>query len=138
MILAAASIGNPGYIPQDYQVFLLTALIMLVHGCISSMPTKWIARFNAAGSTFNLIALCIVLILIPSSTNREEQGYSRFTAASTVWGDFYEGTGFPKGVSVLMTFVAVIWTMRSDISVAYYYTAFAKYWQRLRRPFPPQ
>ena len=76
------------------------------------MPTKWIANFNSAGSTFNIIALCIVLILIPSATNRESQGLPRFTPASVVWSNFYAGTDFPKGVSILMTFVAVIWTMR--------------------------
>jgi len=112
MILAGASISVPSYIPQNYQIFLLTTLIMLIHGCISSMPTKWIANFNSVGSTFNIISLCIVLILIPAATNREAQGHPRFTKASTVWGNFYEGTDFPAGVSLLMTFVAVIWTMR--------------------------
>ncbi len=113
MTLAGASIGNPNYVPENYHIFLLTTLIMLIHGCISSMPTKWIANFNSVGSTFNIIALGIVLILIPASTNRESQGLPRFTDAGTVWGSFYEGTNFPQGVSLLMTFVAVIWTMRS-------------------------
>lgn len=36
MILAAASIVNPGYVPESYQVFLLTTLIMVLHGAISS------------------------------------------------------------------------------------------------------
>lgn len=112
MILACASFSNPDYVPQDWQVWLLTTFILLIHGCISSMPTKWIANFNSAGSTFNIIALCIVLILIPSATNRESQGLPRFTPASVVWNNFYDGTDFPRGVSILMTFVAVIWTMR--------------------------
>ena len=114
-MLAAGSIGNPEYVPQNYQVFLLTALLMIVHAYISSMPTKWIAQFNSIGSTFNLVALCIVLIIIPTASNRREQGYSEFASASTVWGSFYEGTDFPQGVSLLMTFVAVIWTMRSGL-----------------------
>ena len=112
MVLAAASIYNPDYVPQNYQVFLLTTLIMLIHGCISSMPTKWIANFNSYGSTFNIIALIIVIITIPAATNREDQGLPRFTSASVVWGNFYEGTDFPNGLALLMTFVAVIWTMR--------------------------
>ncbi|KAL9130292.1 MAG: hypothetical protein Q9175_007061 [Cornicularia normoerica] len=111
MILACASISNPDYMPQSWQVWLLTTLILLIHGCISSMPTKWIANFNSVGSTFNIIALCIVLILIPAATNRESQGLPRFTPTRVVWNDFYDGTDFPKGVSILMTFVAVIWTM---------------------------
>ena len=112
MILAGASITHPNYVPQNWQVFLLTMLIMLIHGCISSMPTKWIANFNSFGSTFNIIALCIVLILIPAATNREHQNLPRFTSSSVVWSEFYAGTDFPNGVALLMTFVAVIWTMR--------------------------
>ena len=51
MVLAAASIGSPDYVPQNYQVWLLTAFIMCIHGCISSMPTRWIAIFNSYGSS---------------------------------------------------------------------------------------
>ncbi|KAL9610583.1 MAG: hypothetical protein Q9167_004734 [Letrouitia subvulpina] len=111
MILSAASIRDPSYVPQNYQTFLLTTLIMLIHGVISSMPTRWLANFNSVGSTFNIIALVIVLIMIPAANTRADQGLPKFTPASVVWGNFYEGTDFPKGVSLLMTFVAVIWTM---------------------------
>lgn len=112
MMLAAASIQNPDYIPQNYQVFLLTAFIMLIQSCISSMPTKWIANFNSYGSSFNILALIVVIITIPAATNRGDQGLPKFTPSSVVWGNFYEGTNFPQGVSLLMSFVAVIWTMR--------------------------
>ena len=111
MILAAASISNPDYVPTDYQTFLLTTLIMVIHGCISSMPTKWIANFNSVGSTFNIIALFIVIVIIPAGTNRESQGLPKFAAASDVWGTVYVGTDWPAGVAVLMSFVSVIWTM---------------------------
>lgn len=111
MILAAGSIGNPGYIPENYQIFLLTVLIMFIHGCISSMPTRWIANFNSVGSTLNIIALIVVIILIPAATNREAQGLPKFTPSSVVWGNFFQGTDFPNGLALLMTFIAVIWTM---------------------------
>lgn len=111
MILAAGSINNPDYVPESYQVFLLTTLIMIIHACISSMPTRWIAIFNSYGSTFNIIALVITIITIPAATNRPSQNLPRFTKSSTVWGNFYEGTDFPNGVATLMSFIAVIWTM---------------------------
>ncbi|EPE02580.1 amino acid permease [Ophiostoma piceae UAMH 11346] len=111
MILAAASIQNPEYVPTNYQVFLLTILLMIIHAMISSMPTRWIARFNSVGSTFNMIALVIVFVVILSADNRASQGLPRFNDSASVWGDFYEGTDFPKGVSLLMSFIAVIWTM---------------------------
>ncbi len=137
MVLAGGSITHPDYIPENYQVFLLTTLIMLIHGCISSMPTKWIANFNSFGSTFNIVALCVVLILIPAATNREDQNLPRFTPASTVWGEFYAGTDFANGVSLLMTFVAVIWAMRYDTR-SLRRQAFADYAQWVRCPIPPE
>ncbi|KAJ9655559.1 GABA/polyamine transporter, partial [Neophaeococcomyces mojaviensis] len=111
MILAAASITNPDYIPENWHVFLLTMLIMIIHGFISSMPTAWIAQFNSAGSTFNIIALVIVIILIPAANDRESRGLSKWNSSSDVWGNFYQGTEFPNGVAMLMSFISVIWTM---------------------------
>ncbi|RVX69174.1 hypothetical protein B0A52_07150 [Exophiala mesophila] len=111
MILAAASINDPSYVPENYQVFLLTTLLMIIHGCISSMPTRWVATFNSYGSSFNIMALIIVIIAIPAATTREDQGLPRFTKSSTVWGNFYQGTDFPNGVALLMSFISVIWTM---------------------------
>ena len=49
--------------------------------------------------------------MIPAGTNRVEQGLPKFTSSPEVWGDIYDGTDFPPGVAILMTFVAVIWTM---------------------------
>ncbi|KAL1305739.1 hypothetical protein AAFC00_007321 [Neodothiora populina] len=111
MILAAGSISNPSYVPQNYHVYLLTVLIMLIHGCMASLPTRTLARINSAGSTFNMIALVVVIILIPAGTNRTDQDLPRFTSSSEVWGTIYPGTDYPSGVSVLMSFIGVIWTM---------------------------
>ncbi|CAK7210153.1 GABA/polyamine transporter [Sporothrix bragantina] len=111
MILAAVSINKPDYVPQNYQVFLLTVLLMVVHAVISSMPTKFVAQFNSVGSSFNIVALVVVFIVILAADNRTSQGLPRFNSSASVWGDFYAGTDFPKGVSILMSFIAVIWTM---------------------------
>jgi amino acid transporter len=108
MILAAGSINNLDYTPTHYQVFLLSILIMFLHGCISSMPTKWIANFNSIGSSFNIAALFIVVIIIPVGTNRTDP---RFTPSRDVWGTITNGTDFPDAIAVLMSFVSVIWTM---------------------------
>lgn len=111
MILASASIYNPNYVPQDYQVYLLTIFLMLVHGCMSSMPTRYLARTNSFGSTFNFIALIVVIILIPTATNRVSQGLSKFNPNSITWGTIQNGTDWPDGIAVLMSFIAVLWTM---------------------------
>ncbi|KAJ5805037.1 hypothetical protein N7474_010924 [Penicillium riverlandense] len=107
MILACGSITNPSYVPTNWQVFLLTTLIMILHAAISSMPTKRVAQFNSWGSTFNIIALVVVLITIPAAAKTTP----KFTPAHEVWGHITNLTDFPDGVAVLMTFVGVIWTM---------------------------
>ena len=83
---------------------------MLIHGCISSMPTRWIATFNSYGTSLNIIGLLIVIIMIPAAANRESQGLSKFNSSAEVWGEIYNGTDFPAGIAILMSFVAVIWT----------------------------
>lgn len=105
MVLAAASIGNPAYVPQNYQIWLLTVFILCIHGCISSMPTRWIAIFNSYGSSFNIVALIIVIILIPTNTSRPSQGLPRFSPSSEVWSNIYEGTEFPPGIAVIMRYL---------------------------------
>ncbi|KAJ6135661.1 hypothetical protein N7512_000821 [Penicillium capsulatum] len=107
MILAAVSITRPSYVPTNWQTFLLTTLIMIIHAGISSMPTKRVAQFNSCGSTFNMLALVATLIAIPAATKNKP----RFTPAHEVWSHIDNQTDFPDGVAVLMTFVGVIWTM---------------------------
>ncbi|GCB18536.1 uncharacterized amino-acid permease C584.13 [Aspergillus awamori] len=107
MILAAASMQNPDYVPTNWQVYLLTVLVLIIHTAISSMPTIWVARVNSWGSTFNIIALIITLIAIPAGTTNEP----KFSSSKDVWGTITNLTDFPDGVAVLMTFVGVIWTM---------------------------
>jgi amino acid transporter len=118
MILAAASIVNPSFVPQNYQVYLLTVLLMIIHACMASLPTKTIARVNSFGSSFNIVALIVVLILIPAATNREDKNLPKFTPSKEVWGDIYAGTAFPSGVSILMSFIGVIWTMSGYVLIS--------------------
>ncbi|KAH7563866.1 hypothetical protein BM1_00913 [Bipolaris maydis] len=49
--------------------------------------------------------------MIPTGTDRPERGLSRFTPSSEVWGTIHQGTSFPPGICVLMSFIGVIWTM---------------------------
>ncbi|EWC44425.1 putative amino-acid permease [Drechslerella stenobrocha 248] len=108
MILALGSMANENYHIESYHVFLLSTLIMLIHGVISSMPTLWIARFNSVGTVINIIALIVVIIIIPADTTRRNP---RFNPSSQVWGEITNMTSYPSGVAVLMSFISVIWTM---------------------------
>jgi amino acid transporter len=111
MMLAAGSIYNPEYVPTDYQTFLLATLLMIIHAFMSSAPTKMIAQINSFGSTFNMLALVVVVILIPAATNRKDKGLPKFTPSSEVWGTIQNSTDWPDGIAVLMSFIAVLWTM---------------------------
>jgi len=107
MILAARSITDSNYSATNYEVFLLTSCLMVVQSCISSMPTKWIAVFNSLGSSFNMVAVIIVIILIPISTTTDP----KFTPSREVWGKIDNGTDFPNGIAILMSFISVMWAM---------------------------
>lgn len=111
MILAAGSIANPGYVPTQYQVFLMTSLLMVIHCALSAMPTKFLAQFNSVGTIINMASLIAVIIMIPAATNRTSQGLPRFAPSSEVFGTIYEGTQWPGGIAVLMSFLGIIWTL---------------------------
>ncbi|KAI1815644.1 amino acid permease [Poronia punctata] len=106
MILAAASVVNPDYVPTSYQTFLLTVFLMIVHACISSMPTLWIAHFNSVGTVVNVIALLATIIIIPTTTNQ----VPKFQPASVAFG-IQNFTDWPDGIAILMSFLAICWTM---------------------------
>lgn len=107
MILAAVSITNPNYVPENWHIFLLTTLIIIIHSVISSLPTKRVAQFNSYGSTFNILALVATLIVIPAATTNSP----KFNPSHEVWNTITNQTDYPNGIAVLMTFVGVIWTM---------------------------
>ncbi|CAI6099488.1 unnamed protein product [Clonostachys chloroleuca] len=106
MILATASIMHPEYVPTDWQTYLLTTLIMLSHACLSSMPTLWIAKFNSVGTIVNIICLAIVIITIPVAAITSP----KFQPNEVAWG-IQNMTDFPDGVTLMMSFLAIIWTM---------------------------
>src|ERR1700738_2230388 len=107
MILGTASLNSANYTVENYHIFQLTSLVMIIHGMISSMPTLWIARFNSVGTCMNIVILIVVIILIPAATTN----VPKFTDSATVWGTITNGTSWPDGVAILMSFVSVIWTM---------------------------
>lgn len=106
MILAAASMANPEYAPNSWQTFLLTVFIMIIHGLISSMPTLWIANFNSVGTVVNIACLVITIIIIPAATISSP----KFQPNEFAWG-VQNLTDWPDGIAVLMSFLAIIWTM---------------------------
>ncbi|CDK28898.1 unnamed protein product [Kuraishia capsulata CBS 1993] len=110
MILALKTFNDPDFTPTNGQTYLLTMALTTVNAVISSMPTAWIAKFNSFGSTCNLMFLLIVFIMILAGDNRSSQGLSKFNDNSAAWG-ITNFTEWPDGMAILMSFMAVIWTM---------------------------
>lgn len=111
MILALKSRHDPNYQAANWHIFLLTCAIMIVQSMISSMPTKWLAQFNSFGTLLNSAALLVAFIVILAADNRPSQGLPRFNKSSEVWGTITNQTDWPDGVAILMSFIAIIWTM---------------------------
>lgn len=111
MILGLKSVTDESYEAANWHVWLLTCAIMIAQSVISSMPTKFLARFNSAGSIINSIALFIAFIIILVAGDREDRGLSKFNSSSEVWGNITNQTDWPDGIAILMSFIAIIWTM---------------------------
>lgn len=110
MILALKTMHDPSYTAATWHVYLLTLGIMVSHGIISSMPTRFIARFNSAGTLMNTICLFVVLFMIIGGAQKGPDGH-KFNPTHEVWGYIDNQTDWPNGIAVLMSFISIIWTM---------------------------
>lgn len=114
MMLALRSFNDPSYTPTNAQIYGLTTGIQIVHGIISSLPTGWLASFNSAGTICNILFLFIVFIMILAGNTRTEindiEGLLKFNSNAIAWS-LDNQTDWPMGVSMLMSFLGVIWSM---------------------------
>lgn len=113
MILALYLYTNSDYLPSTGEVYALTLGICVVHLFISSLPTKWLAQFNALGTTCNILFLAVVFIMILAGNKRTEMydnTIPKFNSNSTAWA-LTNLTDFPAGISFLISFLGVIWSM---------------------------
>ncbi|KAG0651842.1 putative amino-acid permease [Hyphodiscus hymeniophilus] len=109
MILAAAEISNPDYVPQTWHLYLVFLFLLVIQGLLAMNATKILGYINIVGTIANLAVLVIFLIWLPAgSINRPR---SRFNDNHTVWVDIQNGTEWPTGWAFIMGFLTVIWTM---------------------------
>lgn len=104
--------SNDGYSPSYGEVYGLTTGIQIVHGIISSMPTRWLATFNSMGTITNILFLVIVFVMILGGNDRQDHfnDITKFNSNDTAW-KFYNQTDWPMGIAVLQSFLGVIWAM---------------------------
>lgn len=71
MILAAAEISNPDYVPQTWHLYLTFLLLLIIQGCLAMNSTKFLGYVNIVGTVANVIVLVIFVIWLPAgSINR--------------------------------------------------------------------
>ncbi|GEQ69988.1 hypothetical protein JCM33374_g3664 [Metschnikowia sp. JCM 33374] len=112
LILSMASYRN-GYVASTGVTYALTTAIMLVHACISCLPTKYLAQFNNLGTSINMVFLVVVFVMIFACNDRVgiyEGSVPKFNSNATAWG-LTNQTDFPTGVAMLVSFLGVIWAM---------------------------
>lgn len=104
--------SNDGYSPSYGEIYGLTTGIQIVHGIISSMPTRWLATFNSMGTITNILFLVIVFVMILGGNDRQDHfnDITKFNSNDTAW-KFYNQTDWPMGIAVLQSFLGVIWAM---------------------------
>lgn len=112
MMLACYSFQTPSYTPTTGHYYALTTGIQVSHFIISSLPTKFLARFNTAGTICNILFLAIVWIMILGGNKRPElnEGASKWNSNAKAW-DLTNLTEFPVGFAFLISFLGVIWAM---------------------------
>ena len=112
LMLALHSYNSPGYSATNGQIYGLTTGIQIAHAIISSMPTKFLARFNNMGTILNMIFLTIVFVMILAGNDRQAlyPDIPKFNSNATAWS-LTNQTEFPSGVAMLMSFLGVIWAM---------------------------
>ncbi|KZO95119.1 amino acid transporter [Calocera viscosa TUFC12733] len=107
MIMAAISLANDSFVPTVWQTYLLFLLLLALHGTITSLSTKLLARINVFSASFNFVALVVALVVIPAASIQ----MPKLNSAQYVFTTFVNGTGWPDGFAFLMSWLAVIWTM---------------------------
>lgn len=110
MILALKSMVDENYVSRDWHNFLLTTGLTFFCSIIASAPTKWLAWINSGSTILNMVFLFISFVVFMGGNTREDQGLPKFNDNKFAW-NITNMTEWPDGIAILMTFMAVIWTM---------------------------
>ncbi|TID16258.1 hypothetical protein CANINC_004257 [Pichia inconspicua] len=110
MILSLAELCVEGFSYETWHVYLLSVALSFAAAIVASLPTKSIAWINSVSTIFNLAFLFISFVIILGGNNRVEQGLPKFNSNTVSW-KITNLTDWSDGVAMLMSFMAVIWTM---------------------------
>lgn len=95
MIISAAEIANSEFAGQNWHVYLVFLLLLIVEGSIAMQSTRVIGNVNVFGTVINIVVIFIFIIWMPvGSVNTPKTN-----ASQRVWTEFTNGTEWPIGTS---------------------------------------
>jgi amino acid transporter len=65
MLISAAEIAHPDYVPETWHLYLTFLLLLIIQGCLAMNSTKILGYINIVGTIANLVVLVIFIIWLP-------------------------------------------------------------------------
>jgi len=107
MISAVASIVSSDYVPTPGKTFGISVALTFVCFVCAAMPTRYVASMNGMMTYFQMLGLIVVIVGLAAGSKNEP----KFQSNKVAWGTVTNGTEWPDGIAVLMSFLTAIWTM---------------------------
>ncbi|CAA18895.1 amino acid transmembrane transporter [Schizosaccharomyces pombe] len=106
LLLAAVSISTDlKYIPTNQHIVGVMAAVIVFHGLVNSLSTRWLDRITRFYATFHLIVLVVCMICLLAKC-------PKFNTGKYVFTDVQASSGWhPIGFSFLFGFLSVAWCM---------------------------
>lgn len=68
MIIAAAEIAHPDYVPETWHLYLVFLFLLVIQGCLAMNSTKFLGYVNIIGTIANILVLFIFIIWLPAGS----------------------------------------------------------------------
>jgi hypothetical protein len=65
MILSAAQVQSPSYVPQTWHLYLTFLLLMVNQGIVSMSSTITFGRINVMSTVLNMVLVLLFVIWLP-------------------------------------------------------------------------
>ncbi|TFK60209.1 APC amino acid permease [Pluteus cervinus] len=110
MIWAAVTVGTNGRFERsEGMVVGLFAGLLIVHGLLNSLATRWLARLTSGFVFVNLGTTFIIVIALLAKTPRSEMHSAAYVFGGE--GVVNQATGWPTGIAFLFGLLSVQWTV---------------------------
>ncbi|KIM90055.1 hypothetical protein PILCRDRAFT_812866 [Piloderma croceum F 1598] len=109
MIWAAVQVAKPDYVVTNGKTVGLFTGLLMIHGMLNSLNTRYLARFTSGMVFINLGTTAIIIIVLLATTPRSEMHPAGYVFGSA--GVVNQTGGWPTGLAFLMGLLSVQWTV---------------------------